>query len=330
MANHLLDTKFLYTFESFFHPYVGFLREKLNEGSLAQLLSPATQGMKDDAFFAKYYTEGDGEGADGPFEIRSYPKKNIDLEDGGAYATYNWELFFHIPLTIAVHLSKNQRFADAQRWFHYVFDPTSTDDVPSPGRYWKFLAFRENNDVGFIEDILAQWAAGSLSEDDRRRLVAGYDRLKEAPFEPHVVARTRTVSYQYSVVMRYLDNLIAWGDSLFRQDTIETINEATMLYVLAANILGPRPQRVPPAGKIQPRTFNQIKDLGRMRCTTRWSRWKASFRSISRLQKAMAALAPAARCGAWEEPSTSAFPETRSCSGTGTRWPIGSSSSGTA
>ena len=38
--------------------------------------------------------------------------------------------------------------------------------------------------------------------------------------------------------MKYLDNLIAWGDSLFRQDTMETVNEATQLYVLAANILG--------------------------------------------------------------------------------------------
>ena len=45
--------------------------------------------------------------------------------------------------------------------------------------------------------------------------------------------------------MKYLDNLIAWGDSLFRQDTIETINEATQIYVLAANLLGPKPQRVP-------------------------------------------------------------------------------------
>ena len=36
--------------------------------------------------------------------------------------------------------------------------------------------------------------------------------------------------------MAYLDNLIAWGDSLFRQDTGEAIDEAMMLYVLAANI----------------------------------------------------------------------------------------------
>ena len=31
--------------------------------------------------------------------------------------------------------------------------------------------------------------------------------------------------------MKYIDNLIAWGDQLFSQDTIETINLATQLYV---------------------------------------------------------------------------------------------------
>src|SRR5690606_32757936 len=44
---------------------------------------------------------------------------------------------------------------------------------------------------------------------------------------------------------KYLDNLIAWADNLFRQDTMESINEATQLYILAANILGDRPQQIP-------------------------------------------------------------------------------------
>ena len=38
------------------------------------------------------------------------PVKDLDFTSGGAYAVYNWELFFHVPLTIAIHLSKNQRF----------------------------------------------------------------------------------------------------------------------------------------------------------------------------------------------------------------------------
>src|SRR4029453_10229450 len=39
-------------------------------------------------------------------------------------------------------------------------------------------------------------------------------------------------------VMKYLENLVAWADNLFQQDTVESINEATELYVLAASILG--------------------------------------------------------------------------------------------
>src|SRR5262249_53284130 len=74
-------------------------------------------------------------------QVESFAK-NIDVATGGSYANYNWELFFHIPLTIAVHLSKNQRFAEAQRWFHYIFDPTSYGTTDSPRkRIWKFLAF---------------------------------------------------------------------------------------------------------------------------------------------------------------------------------------------
>ncbi len=70
------------------------------------------------------------------------------------------------------------------------------------------------------------------------------------------------MAYQYSVVMKYLDNLIAWGDSLFQQDTIESINEATQRYVLAANILGPRPQQIPPTGTVQIKSYAQLKAAG--------------------------------------------------------------------
>jgi hypothetical protein len=62
--------------------------------------------------------------------------------------------------------------------------------------------------------------------------------------------------------MKYLDNLIAWGDSLFQQDTIESINEATQRYVLAANILGPRPQQIPPTGTVQIKSYAQLKAAG--------------------------------------------------------------------
>jgi hypothetical protein len=62
--------------------------------------------------------------------------------------------------------------------------------------------------------------------------------------------------------MKYLDNLIAWGDSLFRQDTIESLNEATQRYILAANLLGPRPERIPPRGSARPKTYAELKQQG--------------------------------------------------------------------
>ena len=64
--------------------------------------------------------------------------------------------------------------------------------------------------------------------------------------------------------MKYLDNLIAWGDQLFRRDTIESINEATQLYVLAAEILGPRPRAAPAA-----RSARRVETLQRARAAAR-------------------------------------------------------------
>ena len=58
--------------------------------------------------------------------------------------------------------------------------------------------------------------------------------------------------------MRYLDNLISWGNYLFRQDTIELINEATQLYILASDILGRRPKEIPPCVVPAVSTYNSL------------------------------------------------------------------------
>lgn len=255
------DTAFAYTFENFFHPYVGELVEKLNKDSLPGMLDPAYHKSLEAKFFDRFYKALNTD----VVSVQSFPKE-IDLDEGGPYANYNWELLFHFPLTIAVHLSKNQRFAEAQRWFHYIFDPMSRDtSVPAPQRFWKFLKFREDNDITQIDELLALLSKPDLSVEEtefKDTILYGYEAIKNKPFQPHAVARTRHVAYQYSVVMKYLDNLIAWGDSLFRQDTIESINEATQRYVLAANLLGPRPQRIPQHGISRPKTFADLKKSG--------------------------------------------------------------------
>ena len=64
------------------------------------------------------------------------------------------------------------------------------------------------------------------------------------PFDPHAIASLRYSAYGKATVMKFLDNLIAWGDSLFSQYTAETVSQAEQLYVLADMILGPKPEQV--------------------------------------------------------------------------------------
>ena len=186
-----------------------------------------------------------------------YPVRDLDFTSGGAYSVYNWELFFHVPFIIAIHLSKNQRFAEAQHWFHYLFDPTDDSDGPTPERFWKVRPF-QYTDVKKVEEVLVNLVTGT-DETLRNETVRSIEAWEDAPFRPHVIARYRQQAYMYKMVMAYLDNLIAWGDSLFRQDNPESVDEALQFYVLAANILGPRPQIVPKKGTVRPQTYANLR-----------------------------------------------------------------------
>ncbi|OUS97442.1 toxin [Rhodococcus sp. NCIMB 12038] len=257
-------TKITYTFYNHFHPYVAELVEALNRRSLQGLLDVDFHADLVDHFFKSTYAPNE---ADSTIDVDYFPKQ-IDVSEKGPYSIYNWELLFHVPYTVAVHLSKNQRFAESQRWFHYIFDPTTNDTTtPDPDRYWKFLRFRQPFDATAI-DVLLQVLAKPVDEcsseeiEAKELILSGYEAVRAHPFMPHRVARTRIVAYQYAVVMKYLDNLIAWGDSLFRQDTSETVAEATQIYVLAANLLGRRPQQVPERGVVRPKSYAQLKNSG--------------------------------------------------------------------
>jgi hypothetical protein len=258
-----------YDFENFFHPLIGTLIRTLNEATgdpIEAMLDPDTlaAAATPASFFFQQYTVGPSEQ---PHITAN--QLDFDLSIGGPYANYNWELGFHIPIAVALHCSQNQRFPEAQKWFHYVFDPTATDPDPSVTEpFWKFLYFRQNPPA---LDLLSQLTLlstpdGELSDPDvaaKQGILTAYHASVMEPFSPFPIARARPLAFQYFVVMAYLDNLIAWGDSLFSQMTIETVNEATLCYVLAANLLGPRPQQIPPLGTTGAKCFNDLRpELG--------------------------------------------------------------------
>ena len=116
-------------------------------------------------------------------------------------------------------------------------------------RFWKVRPF-QTTDVELIESILVNLATGADAGAARRHDRQHRRRGRTTPFRPHVVARYRPSAYMFKTVMAYLDNLIAWGDSLFRAGHRRGDQRGDAAYVLAANILGPRPQAVPAKGTV--------------------------------------------------------------------------------
>jgi hypothetical protein len=236
-----------FRFETFFHPYTAEFQRRLNRYGVAGLLNVSSQLPKtvtsfDDAYIPNTQTVR-----------KPWPLHDVDFEFNSAYSLYNWEIFFHVPLFLATRLSQNQRFEEAMQWFHFIFDPTTGSSAdPVPQRYWNVLPLRQTQPQR-LDEMLKALHAGDANA------IAQWEDLQAHPFQPHRVARLRRIAYQKTVVMKYIDNLIAWGDQLFRQDTIETNNQATQLYVLAATLLGPREQRVPPRGRSTPQTFAQLR-----------------------------------------------------------------------
>jgi hypothetical protein len=179
----------------------------------------------------------------------------------GAFGNYFREIFFHVPNLIATQLNSQGHFQAAQEWYQYIFNPTVDETVHPPkgtpparadkmarDRAWRYLEFR-GLDVPKLRKILTDPAA--------------IEAYKKDPFNPHAIARLRLSAYQKCVVMKYIDNLIDWADSLFREFTMESVNEATLLYVTALEILGPRPAEIGSCGQIsdESRTYEKIAPL---------------------------------------------------------------------
>lgn len=236
-------------FRPFYHPFAGAFVSRLNQGGLSGLMEADTQLPDDlgDLFEQTYKPNTDRRLVQKPF-----PRVNVDFTEYGPYSLYNYELFFHAPLFIATRLSKNGQYADAMRWFHYIFDPTTNEksDPDNPNaRFWKVKPFRTAS-TDSIEEFFRGLRPNTDGTENQRIV-----EWRDFPFRPHRIAKGRPSAYLKNVVLKYVENLTSWGDDLFRRETRESITEATQLYVMAAHILGPKPQFVPKRGTIQSETF---------------------------------------------------------------------------
>ncbi|HEX7902459.1 MAG TPA: neuraminidase-like domain-containing protein [Chitinophagaceae bacterium] len=169
------------------------------------------------------------------------------LDFKGAYGLYFWEIFFHVPFLIADTLKADQRFEDAMNWYQYIFNPTQQPDGTESNpneRFWRFLPFRSLSIESLIETLSDPAQIRAYNDD---------------PFDPDAIARLRPVAYAKAVVMKYIDNLLKWGDFLFAQGTRESITQASNLYIMASDLLGPRPKIFEGLATPKPQSFNDIR-----------------------------------------------------------------------
>ena len=140
----------------------------------------------------------------------------------GANGLFFWELFFHLPHLIAVRLRDENRFEAAQRWLHFIFEPQSPakpaqGDTPARPQYWHCRPLDvEKPDICYCYEVFA-------------------------PGDPDAIAYSSPWHYKVVIFLEYVNNLIAWGDWLYRQMTRDSLTAAKLQYVRARSLMGARP-----------------------------------------------------------------------------------------
>lgn len=138
------------------------------------------------------------------------------LDFQGAHGTYFWELFLYLPWLVASRLNTEQRYAEAEAWLKYIFDPTSlATDLQHAPEYWKLFA---------LTPVKPELSYARNNPDD-----------------PNQIALSAPVHFRQALYGLYIDIQLNRGDAAYRQASADSLAEAKLWYVRVKNLLGPRP-----------------------------------------------------------------------------------------
>jgi hypothetical protein len=236
-----------FAFANFYHPFARTFLRELEIGGVDRLMQ---RRLQLDPLTVRGGPSFDFDSAYKPQipVVRPLPVEDVDFEIDGAYALYNWELFYHAPMLVASQLLRNQQFDAALKWLGYIFDPTDPNPAPTPGHYWRMRKFYEMNADDWvsnqIQKLLTTLAVGAQTGVSDAATAAAIQDWLLHPFDPHRIARLRIGAYAKATVMKYLDVLIAAGDYYFSRYTMENVARAEQYFIFAKLLLGPQPDQV--------------------------------------------------------------------------------------
>ncbi|OJJ14102.1 hypothetical protein BKI52_44045 [marine bacterium AO1-C] len=174
------------------------------------------------------------------------------IDFNSANGIYYNEIFMWMPLLAAKLYNQQGEYAQAQKWLRKVFNPSLTTERLKEGSkfkahlspdqpndiYWQYIRLWARYNTS-LSDVLFN---DSSSPKDISKAFGNQDTATqvyyEDPFDPAAIADLHPKAYQEMVVKQYVQNLIDWGDSLYRQLTRESLTEAYMFYEEAYELLG--------------------------------------------------------------------------------------------
>ncbi|WP_431081000.1 neuraminidase-like domain-containing protein [Pseudomonas thivervalensis] len=142
----------------------------------------------------------------------------------GCNGLYFWEMFFHTPDLVGTRLTAEGRYREAQGWYEYIFHPLARE-VPESSL---------EDDSGEIA-APAYWRCRPLWND----LDPSYET--EAPTDPDAIGYSAPIHMRIALFLRYVENLIAWGDSQYRRLDYDSMIAARLNYSRALSLMGQEP-----------------------------------------------------------------------------------------
>jgi hypothetical protein len=223
-------TVYAYDITLFHDPVAPLLMQAMDSGAgvdgIYSMLSSLPKTLQPDAFGKRWHS--------------------IPHELDNPYSLYTWEVAVHLVSLLMERLFSTHQYELALRVARWVLDPTASGTTLD--RCWRFPVFRDP-------------AARSWNPLDHLSSVGAnldIDEWKSNRGSIHAAGRVRPAAYMKRIALKYIEILIAAGDELFRQNTLETIPLAIQRYVEASHIFGPPPVKIPKLGKRQALSYNEL------------------------------------------------------------------------
>ena len=232
----------VWRFFTFWHPQAVAFRRILEARGLPRLVRVENQMLDVGTDLTDQRARVDHFSAYNPthFVDPRWPRDVVDFTITGAFSEYNWELFFDSLLYIAQRFDEEGQFDDADEIFALLVDRTRVAEAGvwlQPTLYQTAplraaVALEQSGVVGLFDGA-----------ELREEILAQIERIRQNPYQPHLIARGWPAVYARALRIRYAEHLIRAGESDFRRayagDNRTYLESASMRFDLAARVLGP-------------------------------------------------------------------------------------------